>query len=320
MAEVILYPKIAPVQKGSWRWLYYEGILVGTIVLHASVVFVGAHRLYSHSFTWPETLGLFFSASLVAIFGHNASHEIEHRKAPFYRKLLGFFYAYNLFLFKYKGHVKIHHNPLYTATENDADSSALKNISYFHFIKINLIESKNELNLKSNFKILLLISILFLSYFYSFSFFIILNYTIFCSFFGLFIIGIGFYYQHYGLRRKRNREKYEPYSYRFTWDCHFIFSNFLTLNLPRHAHHHDHQGLHYYELKATPDSPQFPYGYITALVLALIPPLWFRLMNPKVDQALEENARRNPSFDGANNQDEAKDDLFFETKELPHMA
>jgi len=107
------------------------------------------------------------------------------------------------------------------------------------------------------------------------------------------------------------------FSHRFTWDCSFLVSNFLWLNLPRHAHHHDHQGLPYYALKTTPDSPQFPYGYTTALVLALIPPLWFRLMNPKVDQALEENARRNPSFDGVDNQDEPKDGVF---QELPHMA
>jgi len=195
------------VQKGSWRWLYYEGILVGTIVLHASVVFFGAYRLYSHSFSWPETLGLFFSASLVAIFGHNVSHEIEHRKAPFYRKILGFFYAYNFFRFKYHGHVELHHNPLFTATKADYFSFAAKNISYFTFLKqaqSNTFPKDDPLTYKKTFQesyrdrkshnvfSFFILFIIFICFFYNIHLFQSLFFVLTQSTLGLFFSGICF--------------------------------------------------------------------------------------------------------------------------------
>lgn len=93
-----------------------------------------------------------------------------------------------------------------------------------------------------------------------------------------------FYMQHYGLLRSTLPSgALEPFSNRFAWDCNFVFSNFLFLNLPRHSHHHLHQSLPYWELKNDPESPQMPYGYFTMLWFVWIPPLFFRLMNPRVE-------------------------------------
>jgi len=37
-------------------------------------------------------------------------------------------------------------------------------------------------------------------------------------------------------------------------------------------------------LRSLDDSPQLPTGYPGMILLAIIPPLWFRVMNPLVDK------------------------------------
>jgi alkane 1-monooxygenase len=53
-------------------------------------------------------------------------------------------------------------------------------------------------------------------------------------------------------------------------------------NLPRHSHHHAQGAVPFEKLKALQDSPQMVSGYISTMVLALIPPLWFRIMEKKL--------------------------------------
>ncbi len=50
----------------------------------------------------------------------------------------------------------------------------------------------------------------------------------------------------------------------------------------RPAHHHLDPFCSYTTLNVIEDSPLPPYGYATALVLSLVPPLWFKVMNPRV--------------------------------------
>jgi alkane 1-monooxygenase len=53
-------------------------------------------------------------------------------------------------------------------------------------------------------------------------------------------------------------------------------------NLTRHSHHHAQGEVPYQNLRPYPDAPMMINGYLTTLVVALIPPLWHKLMTPKV--------------------------------------
>jgi alkane 1-monooxygenase len=53
-------------------------------------------------------------------------------------------------------------------------------------------------------------------------------------------------------------------------------------NLTRHSHHHAQGEVPYQDLKPFPEAPMMINGYLTTLIVALIPPLWHRLMTPKV--------------------------------------
>jgi len=57
------------------------------------------------------------------------------------------------------------------------------------------------------------------------------------------------------------------------------------INLARHSDHHAVASRRYQILRTFgPDeAPQLPAGYGSMYVLALVPPLWFAVMNPRVD-------------------------------------
>jgi alkane 1-monooxygenase len=57
----------------------------------------------------------------------------------------------------------------------------------------------------------------------------------------------------------------------------------MLFNLSRHSDHHYKASKKYQVLESLPESPQMPTGYPGMMMLALIPPLWFSVMNKKLD-------------------------------------
>ncbi len=91
------------------------------------------------------------------------------------------------------------------------------------------------------------------------------------------------YVEHYGLlRQKRADGRYEPVQPRHSWNTNHIFSNLLTFHLQRHSDHHANPMRPYQSLRDFKDLPRLPSGYPGMFVLAAIPALWFRVMDPKV--------------------------------------
>jgi alkane 1-monooxygenase len=92
------------------------------------------------------------------------------------------------------------------------------------------------------------------------------------------------YIEHYGLARQRLADgRYEPVRACHSWNSSFLLSNLLLLQLPRHSDHHAHAGRRYASLRHVDDAPQLPSGYAAMFLLALVPPLWFAVMDPRID-------------------------------------
>lgn len=91
------------------------------------------------------------------------------------------------------------------------------------------------------------------------------------------------YIEHYGLlRQKKANGHYEPCRPIHSWNTNHIFSNLMTFHLQRHSDHHTNPMRPYQALRDFPDLPRLPSGYPGMFVLAAIPPLFFRVMDPKV--------------------------------------
>jgi alkane 1-monooxygenase len=57
--------------------------------------------------------------------------------------------------------------------------------------------------------------------------------------------------------------------------------------LSRHSDHHYKASKKYQLLEHVDDSPQMPTGYPGMIILALIPPLWYRVMHPVLEREIE---------------------------------
>lgn len=95
------------------------------------------------------------------------------------------------------------------------------------------------------------------------------------------------YVEHYGLRRRQLADgRYERVQPRHSWNASHTFTNYFLINLQRHSDHHKHPQRRYPVLQHYKDdeAPQLPFGYPTMLIMSLLPPLWFRVMNPRVER------------------------------------
>ena len=93
------------------------------------------------------------------------------------------------------------------------------------------------------------------------------------------------YVEHYGLVRGQARGgALERVGTQHSWNASERLSNVMLINLQRHADHHANPSRPYHLLRHHPDSPQLPTGYPGMLWLAAVPPLWFRVMDPRVRQ------------------------------------
>jgi alkane 1-monooxygenase len=91
------------------------------------------------------------------------------------------------------------------------------------------------------------------------------------------------YLEHYGLRRRRAADgRYERVGQQHSWNSSHRLSNWMTFNLQRHSHHHAQVMHHYQELEHAPAAPQLPAGYASMVLLALVPPLWRSVMDPRL--------------------------------------
>lgn len=93
------------------------------------------------------------------------------------------------------------------------------------------------------------------------------------------------YIEHYGLTRKHLHEgKYEHVQPRHSWNSARKVSNWLLINLQRHSDHHYKPDRRFPLLQnySESEAPQLPYGYPMMTMIAMVPPFWRRMMNPRV--------------------------------------
>ncbi|MBC7139902.1 MAG: alkane 1-monooxygenase [Defluviimonas sp.] len=93
------------------------------------------------------------------------------------------------------------------------------------------------------------------------------------------------YVQHYGLARRITAGRAEPVGPAHSWDAPQPFSGWLMLHAPRHADHHLHPGRAWPGLRLDREAtPMLPRSLPLMAALALVPPLWRRVMDPRLSR------------------------------------
>jgi alkane 1-monooxygenase len=80
------------------------------------------------------------------------------------------------------------------------------------------------------------------------------------------------YFEHYGLVR----DPATPVKPRHSWNSNRRVSNTMLFNLARHSHHHADGNAPFWRLRALPEAPLLPFGYVTSMLLVYLAPGYYR--------------------------------------------
>ena len=106
------------------------------------------------------------------------------------------------------------------------------------------------------------------------------------SLMGILLLETVNYIEHYGLLRVKVSEfRYENAQPAHSWNSNHPLGRFMLFELTRHSDHHANPYKPYPVLDHYDEAPQMPAGYPAMMVLAAVPPIWFRVMNPRLKPA-----------------------------------
>jgi len=284
-------------------WLLYLNIPMVFFILG-----MGLFNLSSISYTFTEQAGIILSLGiLLATNAINVAHELGHRVSSFERMLSKLLLMPCLYMHFYLEHNFGHHKNV--ATPKDPATSRF-NQSLYHFWMVSVLKQyRNAWVIQ--FKLLKQSNSSFWSikndmlwYFFIQAGYLGLVYLLAgtLAIYNAILIGvISFlfletinYVEHYGLQRKKTSSgRYERVQIHHSWNSNHIIGRIVLYELTRHSDHHFKASKKYQVLENKPESPQLPFGYPSSILLAMVPPLWFRVMNSRIpaDQlALNQNS------------------------------
>ena len=114
----------------------------------------------------------------------------------------------------------------------------------------------------------------------------ILPYLVLQAVVGFSLLEVVNYMEHYGMLRQKvgvgERQRYERVDPSHSWNSNNVATNVLLYHLQRHSDHHANPTRRYQTLRDFEESPALPTGYAGMIVLALLPPVYRRVMDPRV--------------------------------------
>jgi len=283
---------VPSLENDAWyRWLTWLAVPAGwlTVVVVAWVAVRGDLSLFG----W---LGLAVSAGWTSGAGINAAHELGHKKGALERGLARLALApacYGHFVVE---HVRGHHRDV--ATPEDPASSRFGE-SYYRFMMREVpgafrrawrlekerlealgrgaFDVRNE-NLQGWSLSVAFWGSLLLALGPA-----VLPFMLVQAAFAYSLLSAANYVEHYGMLRQRLPDgRYERPAPRHSWNSNRVVSNLLLYQLQRHSDHHAFPARRYQSLRHFDEAPQLPTGYFGMFLLALVPPLWRRVMDPRV--------------------------------------
>ncbi len=243
-----------------------------------------------------DRLGRILSMGLICGgYGINVAHELGHRNNKFEQLLSKTLLLSSLYMHFFIEHNRGHHKRVSTY-EDPSSARYGENIFSFWFrsvfsgyasawnLEISRLKrnKKNFLSFSNEMLIFQFIQISFVVIIYNYFGLEITTYFLFSAVMGFLLLETVNYIEHYGLERKTDSDgKYERVQPFHSWNSNHPIGRIMLFELSRHSDHHFNASRKYQILKNHENSPEMPTGYPGMMILSLIPPLWFYVMNKK---------------------------------------
>ena len=284
---------------------YYRYLTYAIVPLHFLTLVGVAWWAATQDLSWWAFVGLAAVAGIAAGLGINTGHELGHKKDSLERWLSKITLAQTFYGHFYIEHNRGHHRDVATP-EDPASSRMGESIYRFVFrempgaffrawdLEAQRLErcGKSVWSLDNEVLQPALISAVLYGGLIAWLGIEILPVMLLIAFWGAFQLTLANYIEHYGLlRRKEPSGRYERCQPHHSWNSNHLFSNWALFHLQRHSDHHAHPTRRYQSLRDFPDLPRLPSGYFGMYLLTYFPPLWFKVM----DKRLLDAVGRDPS-------------------------
>jgi alkane 1-monooxygenase len=273
---------------------YYSWLLYSMLPLQFGYLFWFLSEDFQS--TAEHTGAIISMGMMCGIVGINVGHELGHRSNRLERlvgELLLLSSLENHFL---PYHNRGHHTNVGTPSD---PATARRNEpvyvfwfrshfgSYFQAWKIEWVRmgimKRSRLGLSNLMVVYTLVQVLFCSLIYYFMGAQALVHFLIVAGIGILLLESVNYIEHYGLMRKqRENGTYEAVKRIHSWNANNILGRVVLFELTRHSDHHFKADRPYQVLESHDDSPMMPTGYPGMMILSLIPPLFFRVVNPRI--------------------------------------
>lgn len=275
---------------------YYRVLVYIAVLIEYGIFIWGFAMIANGGLAWYEQLGLAVSIGGVTGVSINTAHELGHKTDPFERWLSKLALAPVAYGHFFVEHNRGHH--VRVATPEDP-ASARFGETFWEFLPRTVFGSlrsawdiekkrlarsgqgpwtwRND-NLQAWAMTVVLYGALI-----AWLGWVIVPFLAIQAVYGFSLLESVNYVEHYGLcRQKLPDGRYERCQPQHSWNSNHIVTNLFLYHLQRHSDHHANPTRSYQSLRHFDESPQLPSGYASMILVAYVPWLWFRLMDPRV--------------------------------------
>lgn len=279
------------------RSLFFDLLLYLNIPVFYALLWYFFQRLHEGGLQIYEIIGMTLSVGVIAgTIGINVAHELGHRSSFYEQTLAKILLLPTLYMHFFIEHNRGHHKNVAT-DEDPASARRGENLYAFWWRSVSggyrnawqlererlQREGKSALrwdNEMLRFQVFQAAYLLAVWFWWGYGMLLI---AMAVAAIGILLLESVNYIEHYGLRRERGESgRYEPVLPRHSWNSNHELGRIFLYELTRHSDHHYKATRKYQILRHHEDSPQLPLGYPGAILVSLLPPLWFRLMDKRI--------------------------------------
>ncbi len=290
--------------------VYFDVLVYSNVYIQLGLLFWGGYVLVFDGLTIIQSIGLMLSLGVFSAGIINIAHELGHRQSPiakFHSKMALMTVSYMHFFIE---HNRGHH--VHVATPHDPATSR-KGQTIFQFWYQSVVgsyrsawqieakrlarEGKATWSKHNEMIRFAILPVLFCGLLTTFCYLLIPTqdpipttiwlvplFFVVQSVIAFLSLECVNYIEHYGIvRREVSAGKYERVNPLHSWNANHLISNLMLFQLQRHSDHHAFAARPYQVLRHFDESPQLPFGYPVMILMSLVPALWFKMMDERLE-------------------------------------
>ncbi len=276
----------------------YDYMLYGLVPVQYLLWVYFCRQVGGEEVAWTAKVGMMTAFGMsCGVLGINAAHELGHRSTRYERLMSQALLLSSLYLHFYIEHNRGHH--LRVSTEEDPASSRWGETVYAFYIRSVVGGWRSAWRLEADrlrqqgsgpwtwrnemlrFQVVQVLCGLAIGIVFGIA---VLGWFIGAAVIGFLLLESVNYIEHYGLRRRKVGGRYERTLPIHSWNSNHPLGRLMLLELSRHSDHHYQSNRKYQLLRHFEQSPQLPTGYPGMILLSFLPPLWFRVMHPRIER------------------------------------